>query len=567
MMSRGEGERVQAIVFSIPVFILAIGAEIALAAAGGRRSYRLNDAVNSLSLGILSQISGLFAFALKIGVYVVVFKRLSLFSMPADSGVVWLFALVAYDFCYYWNHRLGHTCAIFWAAHVVHHQSEDYNLTTALRQPSTGVLLGWIFYLPLAVIGVPPLVFAVVALIDLLYQFWIHTELVGKLGWFDRVFASPSNHRVHHAVNKRYRDKNYGGILILWDRLFGTFVEEQEAPIYGVRPSLASWDPVWANLEIYWELGRRSMRTRDWRDKVKVWFAAPSWKPADLADEPTTPFLGRRYDPPASLAAQGFAIVTLAACVGSTAWFLWVGEAMAFGVALVVFGAIVAALWAAGAVLQSRISLWEGLFILVAAFACSSYALGAQIDFWLSKPIATGLAAFAVVARDAPAVPRRLALAGLVASLVGDILLANPSLFLFGLAAFLATHLIYIALLTRDAPWLPSRPAVAGAAAFALVLLSILWPGLEGGIKLPVVVYAIAISTMLAQAIGRAAVLRTGASLAVACGAALFAVSDSLIATTMFAGLDRAWQLAVLPTYWTAQALISFYVLPRAPQP
>ena len=150
----------------------------------------------------------------------------------------WLLALVFYDFCYYWLHRAGHETAIFWAAHVVHHQSQDYNLSTALRQTSSGALLGWIFYVPMAMAGVPPLVFGIVALIDLLYQFWVHTEHVGKLGWFDRWFCSPSNHRVHHAVNDSYLDRNYGGILIIWDRLFGSFKEEDEKCVYGTRIAL-----------------------------------------------------------------------------------------------------------------------------------------------------------------------------------------------------------------------------------------------------------------------------------------------------------------------------------------
>ena len=138
----------------------------------------------------------------------------------------WAIGLVAYDFLYYWHHRAGHRVALFWAAHVVHHQSEDYNLSTALRQTSSGWLVGWIFYLPMAIAGFPPLVFAVVALIDLLYQFWVHTEQVGRLGGFDRWFCAPSNHRVHHAVNDVYLDRNYGGVLLVWDRLFGTYAEE-----------------------------------------------------------------------------------------------------------------------------------------------------------------------------------------------------------------------------------------------------------------------------------------------------------------------------------------------------
>ena len=172
-------------------------------------------------------------------------------TWPRDAWWAWALAIVFYDFCYYWNHRLGHESAMFWASHVVHHQSQRYNLSTALRQSSSGVLLGWVFYVPMAIAGVPPEMFAVAAVVDLLYQYWIHTELIGKLGWFDRWFASPSNHRVHHAVNDRYIDRNYGGIFMLWDRLFGTFVEESETCTYGTRAPLNSWDPLWANLEVY----------------------------------------------------------------------------------------------------------------------------------------------------------------------------------------------------------------------------------------------------------------------------------------------------------------------------
>ena len=152
-------------------------------------------------------------------IYVLVWQHAAVWALPVDSVWVWVGALLAYDFCYYWLHRMGHEVQIFWAAHGVHHSSEEYNLSTALRQTATGSLFGWLFYLPMAVVGVPPLVFAGVGLIDLLYQFWVHTRQVGKLGWFDRVFCSPSNHRVHHGQNDYCIDRNYGGILVLWDRL------------------------------------------------------------------------------------------------------------------------------------------------------------------------------------------------------------------------------------------------------------------------------------------------------------------------------------------------------------
>ena len=234
----------------------------------GRNTYRLSDLINSISLGMLSQLSGVFSSLLTIGIYSAVYASVALFPDQAFwhsvPGV--LLALLFYDFCYYWLHRGGHRVALLWAAHSVHHQSQHYNLSTALRQTSSGALLGWLFYLPMAVVGVPPLIFGIVALINLLYQFWVHTEQIGKLGWFDRVFCSPSNHRVHHAVNERYLDKNYGGILVLWDRLFGTFEAEADAEpcVYGTRRPLNSWDPLWANAQVYWALLSDSWRAQRW---------------------------------------------------------------------------------------------------------------------------------------------------------------------------------------------------------------------------------------------------------------------------------------------------------------
>ncbi len=181
------------IVFATPVFFLLIAIEYFWARRSTARvpvavAYRLNDMINSISLGVLSQLAGVLSKAMTVGIYAVVFGWAALFPNPEfwNTWYGYVIALVFYDLCYYWLHRAGHEVALFWGAHVVHHQSQHYNLSTALRQTSSGFLLGWIFYLPMAVLGVPPLVFGIVALIDLLYQFWVHTEQVGKLGWFDR---------------------------------------------------------------------------------------------------------------------------------------------------------------------------------------------------------------------------------------------------------------------------------------------------------------------------------------------------------------------------------------------
>jgi sterol desaturase/sphingolipid hydroxylase (fatty acid hydroxylase superfamily) len=344
----------QIIVLATPVFLLLIAIELAVGHARRRHTYRLHDALSSIGLGMLSQVTGLFTRLLAIGIYTAVYEYLALFRLSSESIAVWLGALLAYDFCYYWLHRAGHRVAIFWAAHVVHHQSEDYNLSTALRQTSSGALLGWLFYLPMAVIGVPPVVFATVALIDLLYQFWVHTQQVGKLGWFDRWFCSPSNHRVHHAVNDRYVDRNYGGILIVWDRLFGTFEEEHddEPCVYGTRTPLRSFNPLWANLEVYWAIACDAWRAGSWWDKLRIWVMPPGWRPGDVAHaDPKPPFrleAVRRFDPPMSRGTQVAALLAFILLLGLACALLWQAHHLSLGMRLAGALATVAGLWAIG---------------------------------------------------------------------------------------------------------------------------------------------------------------------------------------------------------------------------
>ena len=358
------------IAIATPVFFALIALEYLVGRARGRHNYRLNDAVNSLSLGVMSQVTGLFTKLLAVGIYAAVHSVAAIWQLPADQWWVWVLAIVAYDFCYYWNHRLGHESAVFWAAHVVHHQSQEYNLSTALRQTSSGALLGWVFYLPMAVIGFPTEVFAVAAVVNLLYQYWIHTEQIGQLGWFDRWFGSPSNHRVHHAVNDCYIDRNYGGITMAWDRLFGTFVEEREKCVYGTRAPLDSWDPLWANLEVYADLARKSWQAQRWRDKLAVWLMPPGWVPA-LAGGPAwqkASFdLGRvrRYDPPIGPAARAFTVVHFVAILVGTTALLWYAAELPFTMLAAAAVAVLGVLWLIGAVMQGRLA--PGRAVLVEA--------------------------------------------------------------------------------------------------------------------------------------------------------------------------------------------------------
>jgi len=360
------------IVYAIPVFFILMALEWLIARARGHSAYQAADAITSVSLGTVSQLAGVFTRVFSLGIYTLAHEYFRLFDLPVDSLVVWIAALIAYDFFYYWQHRLGHEVNVLWAAHVVHHQSEHFNLSTALRQTSSGFLFGWVFYLPMALAGVPPLVFAVVALIDLLYQYWIHTEQIGRLGWFDRVFASPSNHRVHHGVNDLYVDRNYGGILILWDRLFGTFQEERdEEPVrYGTRAPLRSWNPLWANLDTYVGLAQDSWRARRWRDKLRVWIARPGWRPADVAERFPKPAFRiedwQRFDPPLSAAGKLYCGFQFALAVALGTLFLATVDLQQRALALTQAALLVATLWSMGNLLEARRNarLIEGVRLL-----------------------------------------------------------------------------------------------------------------------------------------------------------------------------------------------------------
>jgi sterol desaturase/sphingolipid hydroxylase (fatty acid hydroxylase superfamily) len=279
------------IAIAVPFFLLALLFELVVDWRKGSHFYRSNDAINSLSAGILSTTIGYFTKFLPLLAWGFVLRNFAVIDMPlawfdlsARGLVLWIIAALAWDFCYYWFHRFSHEISILWAAHAVHHQSEDYNLSTALRQTSTGFLFGWIFYLPLFVIGFPLEVLVTVNAINLIYQFWVHTQLLRRLGPLDRILVTPSNHRVHHAQNDRYIDKNYGGILILWDRLFGTFEDEaaDEPVVFGVRKPLANLNPFWANLQVYGYLLFDARKARRWRDKLAVWFRRTGWRPADV---------------------------------------------------------------------------------------------------------------------------------------------------------------------------------------------------------------------------------------------------------------------------------------------
>lgn len=568
----------QVIVLATPVFLLLIAIEFWVGRRRRRNTYALADTFSSIGLGMLSRIADVFTLALRLGIYVWVQDHAALWRNDGfwTSPAGWLLALVFYDFLYYWNHRLGHEVGLLWAAHVVHHQSQHYNLSTALRQPASYALLGWVFYLPMALAGVPPLVFAVVGLVDLLYQFWIHTEQVGSLGRFDRWFASPSNHRVHHAVNDRYLDKNYGGILMLWDHLFGTFEPEdpKEPCVYGTRKPLQSWDPVWANAEVYAGLARDSARTGRWGDRLRSWLRPPGWRAPDVAARWPSPAFDiamvQRFDPPASRGAQALAALVFVLLLGGVAFFLWTADARALPGNLAWAAALLAGLWAQGALLQGRIGPGLALMVLSAAVATLAAAEGWTGLHRVFKPL-TMLIAIGLVLR-ADVRHKGWLLAALAGSLAGDAFLMFEGFFIAGLASFLLAHLAYIARLRSDAPWFADRRALAAVGAVGLVMYALLWSGgpwsggLPAGLRAPVAAYVLAIALMVSQALGRARVHTDPAAWRVAAGALCFMLSDTLLATDRFLVPLPARDLLVLSTYYAAQGLMVAGLLRAAPR-
>jgi sterol desaturase/sphingolipid hydroxylase (fatty acid hydroxylase superfamily) len=344
------------IALAIPLFFVLIAAELVWARARGVRVYRLADALTDLSCGVTSQLAVIFYGALQLAIYALIYEHYRLFNHPA--WFAWLAAFVGVDFAYYWWHRASHEVNVLWAAHIVHHQSEDYNLAVALRQ---AVLTSWtalLFYLPLALLGVPPLSFATVLAFSTLYQFWIHTQLIGKVrGPLDYLFNLPEHHRVHHAINPRYLDKNYGATLIVWDRWFGTYQSEEEAPVYGITKPLASFNPLWAQVHYWVELLQLSRRAQTLGDKLRVWWKPPIWQPAGLpavAPREVSPSTFEKYEAPLSPARSIYLLVQYALLISAaTALVFYAAQLPSWLLASATL-AVVLGLLSAGALMERR---------------------------------------------------------------------------------------------------------------------------------------------------------------------------------------------------------------------
>ena len=269
------------IIFAIPVFTALIVVEGWWDARRQAGEYERRDTFTNIAVGTLSVVWGALLGLFNVWIYE---KSYSLTPLRVPTEAVWAWALlfVLDDFCYYWFHRISHEVRFFWNFHVVHHSSHHYNLSVAVRQSWFSGIGHWVFYVPLMWLGFPVWMFATVHAVNLIYQFWIHTRFIKTLGPLEYVLNTPAHHRVHHGINNPYLDKNYGGILIIWDRLFGSFVPETEPPRYGIIKPIESYNWWWINWH-GWDETFRAMRTRPtWAGKLRCLFGPPAMESRNI---------------------------------------------------------------------------------------------------------------------------------------------------------------------------------------------------------------------------------------------------------------------------------------------
>ncbi|WP_044234421.1 sterol desaturase family protein [Haliscomenobacter hydrossis] len=272
----------------MPIFVLLFLVEKVVEWYRGAQVIRGLDSVSSFSSGITNVVKDVLGVGISVITYEWLVQRVALTHMPANS--IWAFAIgfLVVDFQGYWVHRWSHEINFLWNRHIIHHSSEEFNLSCALRQSvSSFINYFTILLLPAALLGVPTMVVAVIGPLHLFLQYWYHTQLINKMGVLEYILVTPSHHRVHHAMNKEYLDKNYGQIFIFWDKWFGSFQEElpEVKPVYGVTRPVRTWNPIKINFQHLWLLMQDAWRTRNWWDKVRVWFMPTGWRPADVVEK------------------------------------------------------------------------------------------------------------------------------------------------------------------------------------------------------------------------------------------------------------------------------------------
>ena len=272
--------------FAIPIFLLLIIIEEYFASRNNLKINRTEDIISSLSSGITNTIRDSFKFGFILISYTWLVNHLTIYKIES----LWISIVIAFiiqDFAGYWIHRLNHRINFLWNRHIIHHSSEEFNLSCALRQSiSNNFKFGAIFLFPAAILGIQPFLFAIISPLHLFLQFWYHTRLIDKMGFFEKILVTPSHHRVHHAINDEYIDKNYSQIFIFWDKLFGTFQAEKKSnpPIYGILHPVKTWNPIIINFKHLYQMINDALNTKNIYDKLRIWFMPTGWRPSDVID-------------------------------------------------------------------------------------------------------------------------------------------------------------------------------------------------------------------------------------------------------------------------------------------
>ncbi len=390
---------VSPVILAIPVFFILIGMEVAYGYYQNRKLYRLNDAVANISCGIVEQLTGVFAKVFTVAAYHFIYTHFAIFTL-ADTWYWILLAFIGVDFCYYWAHRLSHQVNLFWLGHIVHHQSEDYNLSVALRQSTFQKMFTFYFYFPLAFLGFKTEWFLLMGAFNLLYQFWIHTEVINKMPrWFEYFFNTPAHHRVHHGRDPKYIDRNHAGTLMIWDRMFGTFQQEEERPTYGITTPVNSWNPVKANLQPFVALWQEMKTVPGLRNKIKLALKPPGWYPEELGgfrppkavDKATY----QKFDIDVSPGLNFYLFAQYLMILGGVAFFLFNLEGVDIIIQVIIAGLVVYSVLALGLMFENKpqaIRLEFVRFLLSAALAVYLFMSGFTGIF---LPVAIG--AWAVI--------------------------------------------------------------------------------------------------------------------------------------------------------------------------
>ena len=278
---------ITALTVAIPIFVILIGLEAFVAYRKGIQVNRAADMISSLSSGLTNATRDGIQFGFILISYSWLFNHITIFKLEP----LWLAVIIAFiseDFAGYWFHRMNHRVNFFWNRHVIHHSSEEFNLSCALRQSiSDNIQFFAILLIPAALLGIPPVLFAIIGPLHLFLQFWYHTRLIDKMGILEKILVTPSHHRVHHAINPKYLDKNYSQIFIIWDKLFGTFQPEEKSikPVYGILRPAATWNPVIINFKHLWQIIKDAYQANSYWDKLRIWFMPTGWRPLEVAEK------------------------------------------------------------------------------------------------------------------------------------------------------------------------------------------------------------------------------------------------------------------------------------------